>query len=193
MYDFSHGVDAALQINEGSAPPDYYSGPLWAIFDQAAVERGAFEVREPFVSTENGCFFKADTLEELAEMIFDGNEFQRVRLKHLASTVSQWNGYVDAGEDPDFERGLNDAPMHRIDQPPYYAASIMVVWHDSYGGLRINRHCQVLDMEGRAIPGLYAGGEASGGGQMHGLGRATVHGYIAGTNVVKGGIVGESL
>jgi hypothetical protein len=193
MYDFSHGVDAALQINEGSAPPDYYSGPIWAIFDQAAVDRAGFEVREPFVSTENGCFFKADTLDELAGMIFRGNEFQRVRLRHLADTVSTWNGYVDTGEDPDFERGLNDAPMHRIDQPPYYAASIMIIWHDSYGGLRINRHCQVLDMEGRPIPGLYAGGEASGGGQMHGLGRATVHGYIAGTNVVKGGIVGESI
>lgn len=192
MYHYSHGVDAALQINEGSTGPEYYSGPLWAIFDQAAVERGQFLVREPFVSTENGTFFKADTLEELAEMIYSGNEFQRVRMKYLADTIPQWNGYVDAGEDPDFERGQNDAPMHRIDQPPYYAASIMVVWHDSYGGLRIDRNCHVLDMQGKPIPGLFAGGEASGGGQMHGLGRATVHGYIAGTNAMRSGVVGES-
>lgn len=192
MYDYSHGVDAALQINEGSTGPEYYSGPIWAIFDQAAVDRADFQVREPYVSTENGTFFRADTLEELAEMIYSGNEFQRVRLNYLARTIEQWNSYVDQGEDPDFERGQDDAPMHRLDQPPFYAASIMILWHDSYGGLRINRHCQVLDMQGRVIPGLYAGGEASGGGQMHGLGRAAVHGYIAGTNAVRGGVVGES-
>ena len=192
MYDYSHGVDAALQINEGSSGPEYYSGPIWAIFDQAAVERGDFPMREPYVSTENGTFFQADTLEELAEKIYFGNEFQRVRLKYLSQTIEQWNGYVDQGQDPDFERGQEDAPMHRIGQPPFYAASIMILWHDSYGGLRINRNCQVLDMEGKPIPGLFAGGEASGGGQMHGLGRAAVHGYIAGTNAVKMGVVGES-
>nr|WP_306266187.1 FAD-binding protein [Pararhizobium sp. IMCC3301] len=191
MYDYSHGVDAAIQINEGSEAPEYYCGPIWAIFDQAGADRGDFPLREPFVSTENGTFFKADTIEELAEKIFAGNEFQRMQLKHLPATISQWNGYVDNGQDPDFERGQNDAPMHRIDKPPYYAASIMVVWHDSYGGLRINRNCQVLDMEGEPIPGLYAGGEASGGGQMHGLGRATVHGYIAATNAVNSGAAVE--
>ena len=115
-----------------------------------------------------------------------------MRLKYLADNIAQWNGYVDEGTDPDFERGQDDAPMHRIDTPPYYAASIMVVWHDSYGGLRINRHCQVLDMEGKPIPGLFAGGEASGGGQMHGLGRATVHGYVAATHAVSTGVIGES-
>jgi hypothetical protein len=40
-------------------------------------------------------------------------------------------------------------------------------------------------MQGEPIPGLYAGGESSGGGNQHGLGRALVHGYIAGTNASK--------
>lgn len=180
MYHYTHGVDAALQINEGSEAPNYYAGPIWAIFDSAAVERGDFPIREPYISRENGQFFEADTIEDLAERIRQGNEFQRMPLEHLADTVARWNEAVDAGEDAEFERHADDAPMHRIDQPPYYAASIMVVWHDSYGGLRLNRECQVLDMMGEPIPGLFAGGEASGGGQMHGLGRATVHGYIAG-------------
>ena len=52
-----------------------------------------------------------------------------------------------------------DAPMHKIAKPPFYAASISPVWHDSYGGLRINGKAQVIDMQGHAIPGLYAGGE----------------------------------
>ena len=75
--------------------------------------------------------------------------------------------------------------MHRINTPPFYAASIRVSWLDSYGGLRINGRAQVVDTRGEVIPGLYAGGEASGGGEQHGLGRAIVHGYIAGTNVVE--------
>ncbi len=75
--------------------------------------------------------------------------------------------------------------MHAINTPPFYAASIMVVWHDSYGGLRTNGKSQVVDFEGGVIPGLYAGGEATGSGNQHGLGRAHVTGYIAGTNLAQ--------
>jgi len=45
--------------------------------------------------------------------------------------------------------------------------------------LRINGKSQVIDLEGKVIPGLFSGGEASGGGSQHGIGRATVQGYIA--------------
>ena len=183
MYNYDHGLDAALALNEGSEAPDYYSGPLWAVFDQAAVDRNGWELRYPYVS-DNGYSFQADTIEDLADRIAAGHEFQRVPLSYLAETVATWNGYVDAGEDPEFERH-EDAPMNRIARPPFYALSIMVVWHDSYGGLRVNGKQQVVDMQGEVIPGLYAGGEAVGGFNKHGLGKGHVHGYIAGTNVVE--------
>jgi len=51
--------------------------------------------------------------------------------------------------------------------------------------LRINGKGQVIDTEGAIIPGLYSGGEASGGGNQHGLGRALVHGYIAGGQITQ--------
>ena len=180
MYRYDHGVDAALAINEGSQPPHYYSGPIWAIFDQDSVERAKWELRFPYVA-DNGYYFKADTLEELAAKIHKGHEFQRVPLKHLALTVAQWNGYVDAGADPDFERE-KEAPMHKVARAPFHALAIMVIWHDSYGGLRVNGKQQVVDMQGKVIPGLYAGGEAVGGFQKHGLGKGHVHGFIAGTH-----------
>ena len=183
MYNYDHGLDAALALNEGSEAPDYYSGPLWAVFDQAAVDRNGWELRYPYVS-DNGYSFQADTIEDLADRIAAGHEFQRVPLSYLAETVATWNGYVDDGEDPEFERH-EDAPMNRIARPPFYALSIMVVWHDSYGGLRVNGRQQVVDMRGEVIPGLYAGGEAVGGFNKHGLGKGHVHGYIAGTNVVE--------
>ncbi len=183
MYNYDHGLDAALALNEGSEAPDYYSGPLWAVFDQAAVDRNGWELRYPYVS-DNGYSFQADTIEDLADRIAADHEFQRVPLSYLAETVATWNGYVDAGEDPEFERH-EDAPMNLIARPPFYALSIMVVWHDSYGGLRVNGKQQVVDMQGEVIPGLYAGGEAVGGFNKHGLGKGHVHGYIAGTNVVE--------
>ena len=139
-----------------------------------------WELRYPYVA-DNGYFFKADTIEELAAKIAAGHKYQRVPLKYLADTVAKWNGYVDAGADPDFERE-KDAPMHRIATPPFYGLAIMVIWHDSYGGLRVNGQHQVVDMRGEVIPGLYAGGEAVGGFQKHGLGKGHVHGFIAGTH-----------
>src|SRR5439155_118666 len=111
--------------------------------------------------------------------IYRTHEFQRVPLTYLVETVANWNSYVDKGRDPEFGRRF-DAPMYRIEKPPFYAATLYPVWHDSYGGLRINGRVQVIDMHGEPIPALYAGGESSGGGNQHGLGRALVHGYIAG-------------
>ena len=109
---------------------------------------------------------------------------QKVALTYLKETVARWNSFVAKGADPDFERGP-DAPMHAIATPPYYAARIVIEWHDSCGGLRINGKAQVLDMKGQVIPGLYAGGEASGAHLMHGLGKACTHGYIAASNAVN--------
>jgi hypothetical protein len=180
-YAEPNSVHAALAMNEGSKAPDFYSGPIWAIFDRAAVVRDKWNIDPPFTSPSNGHFFSADTIEALAAKIRAGHEFQRVPLTHLADTVARWNSYVDKGTDPEFGRGA-DVPMHKIATPPFYAASLYPVWHDSYGGLRINGRAQVIDMQGEPIPGLYAGGESSGGGNQHGLGRALVHGYIAGTN-----------
>ena len=105
-------------------------------------------------------------------------------LKYLGQTIETWNGYVDAGEDPEFERHV-EAPMHKVMTPPFHALAIMIVWHDSYGGLRTNGQMQVVDLHGQPIPGLYAGGEAVGGFNKHGLGKGHVQGYIAGTSVAN--------
>jgi hypothetical protein len=183
-YNYDHGLDAAIAINEGSRAPDYYSGPLWAIFDQDAIERTGWEVRFPFVSEDNGYYFRSDTIEDLARQIYARHPYQRVPLSHLPATVETWNGYVTAGADPEFERE-KDAPMYAIARPPFHAASIMVIWHDSYGGLRTNGRMQVVDMQGQPIPGLYAGGEAVGGFNKHGLGKGHVMGFIAGTHAAR--------
>ena len=90
MYAYDHGLEAALQINEGSEPPDYLPGPIWAILDADAIERTGWELRQPYISTTNGYFFEADTLEGLATAIQRGNPYQRVPLSHLAATIETW-------------------------------------------------------------------------------------------------------
>src|SRR6266446_5462812 len=177
----SAAVDAALAINEGSRPPDYASGPVWAIFDSAAVQRGNWRIRYPYIADPpDGYFHKADTLAELAKKVM-GHPHQKMPLKHLEETVARYNAFAAKGVDEDFEKPV----LHRIDTPPFYAAGASIRVLDSYGGLRINGKAQVLDTQGEVIPGLYAGGEASGGGSQHGIGRASVHGYIAGTNAAQ--------
>ena len=176
-FAWGSGSDAALAMNEGSRAPDYSSGPVWAIFDQAAVDANGWKLRHPYIADPpNGTFFKADTIAELARLVV-GNRFQRMPLKYLEQTVARFNGFVAAGKDIDFEKPT----MHRIDKAPFYAALIPFAVNDSIGGLRIDGHCQVIDIYGKPIPGLFAGGEASGGGRAHGIGRACVHGYMAGT------------
>jgi predicted oxidoreductase len=110
-----------------------------------------------------------------------GHPHQKMPLKYLVETVARYNALADKGLDEDFEKPV----LHRIDTPPFYAATAGIRVLDSYGGLRINGKAQVLDTRGEVIAGLYAGGEASGGGSQHGIGRASVHGYIAGTNAAR--------
>ncbi len=179
-FDDNFAIDAVLAMNEGSQPPHFLPGPTWAIFDHAAVERARWNVEPPY-TTSNGLFFKADTIEELAAAMYAHGAHQNVPVTHLEDTVARWNAAVASGVDEDFERDQS-APMHAIGRAPFYAAAVNVEWQDSCGGLRINGKSQVLDMRGEVIPGLYAGGESAGGHEMHGIGKGSVQGYIAGTN-----------
>src|SRR5262245_66695727 len=96
--------------------------------------------------------------------------------QNLARTVDDYNSFVDLGRDFDFGK---PRPLYRIGTPPFYAAWATPVLHDTRAGLRINARCQVVDMNGEVIPGLYAGGESAGGFGMHGLARCTCQGFIA--------------
>ncbi|MBI2188796.1 MAG: FAD-binding protein [Acidobacteria bacterium] len=169
-------LDAALAPNEGSQPPDYSAGPIWAIFDADAVTREKWDLSPP--ATDPLFFFSAHTLAELAPQIRK-NPFSRVDLpvRNLEATVARYNQIVDFGYDPDFEK---PNPKYKIQTPPFHAAWATPVVHDTYAGLRINMKCQVLDVSGQVIPGLYCGGESAGGCSQHGQGRAITQGFIAG-------------
>src|ERR1700761_7251774 len=156
-------------------------GPIWAIFDAAAVERQKWTPEPPFVDIAEGFFFTAGTIGELAARI--RMQYQRVPMPPAAveATVARYNSFVDAGEDKDFGK---PTPRHKIATPPFYAAWSTPVLHDTRAGLRINAQCQVIDMRGQLIPGLYCGGESAGGFSEHGLARCIVQGLIAARHAV---------
>ena len=173
--------NAAVAMNEYSEAPEYSAGPVWAIFDSEAVKRNKWSVEPPYVDPD-GYFFSANTLRELAGKI--KNEFQAKPMKGevLEATVARYNSFVDKGKDEDFGK---PSPKYKIEKPPFYAAWGTPNVHDTRSGLRINSKCQVLDMNGQLIPGLYCAGESAGGFNQHGLGRCTTQGFIAGMNAAK--------
>ena len=159
-------------------------GPIWAIFDQDAVEREEWDPRPPNVDPDY--FFRADTLAELAAAI--KNPYQTLSMSGatLEETVARYNSFVDLGEDEDFDK---PTPRYKIERPPFYAAWSTPILHDSLTGLRTNTKAQVMDMRGHVIPGLYCAGESQGGFAQHGLGRCLVFGRIAGRDAaVNGGM-----
>jgi succinate dehydrogenase/fumarate reductase flavoprotein subunit len=178
-YNPSNFINAALAgIGDGHNG----GGPIWAIFDADAVAREKWLPLPPHVDVDQGFFFSADSLDALAAKI--KMKYQRVPMppQNLAATVARYNSFVDAGRDADFGK---PRPLYKILMPPFYAAWATPVIHDTRAGLRINARCQVIDMNGEAIPGLYCGGESAGGFSMHGLPRAICQGFIAGKNAAE--------
>ena len=173
-YDPSNFINAALAgIGDGRNG----GGPIWAIFDANACAREGWTPRPPHVDAAEGFFFEAASIVALAAKI--KMKYQRVAMppQNLVDTVARYNSFVEAGKDADFGK---PKPLYKIAKPPFYAAWATPVIHDTRAGLRINARCQVIDMKGEAIPGLYCGGESAGGFSMHGLPRAVCQGFIAG-------------
>jgi len=161
----------------GTGEPVNGGGPIWAIFDADAVKRESWNPKPPDVDTDNGFFFEADTLAELAAKVKMKYQAKPLPAAVLESTVARYNSFVDAGRDTDFDK---PKPKYKIQTAPFYAAWATPVIHDTRAGVRINSKCQVVDLHGQVIPGLYAGGECAGGFSLHGLARCTCQGYIAG-------------
>lgn len=80
----------------------------------------------------------------------------------LKATIDTYNSYVASGTDSAFGRPANfmktkieDGPYYLVEQKPRFATTM--------GGLVLNDSLQVIDTDGKIIPGLYAAGEVGGG------------------------------
>lgn len=102
---------------------------------------------------KRGYAFKADTIEELAELM-------GVRPDVLKATVERYNELASKGEDVDFGKKRNLVPLLKA---PFYAFKGDTTICDMTGGILINNKAQVLDKKGLPIEGLYAAGSMAGG------------------------------
>ena len=134
-----------------------------AIFDEYAENDSSYYSMEKVVKT--GLLLKADTYEELAAQM-------GVPVEAFVATMEQYNSDVTSqGRDTVMGREHlnNDGPAPiALNHAPYYAFATTNVICCTYGGLKIDatQGCQVVDVFGDIIPGLFAAGNVSGYSNM---------------------------
>ncbi|MBL1226054.1 flavocytochrome c [Enterococcus sp. BWR-S5] len=128
----------------------------YLIFDAGVKERAkAIEFYE-----QQGYVVEGESIEALA------NELDMPADK-LEETLKTWNADVKAQDDTAF--GRTTGMDNDLSKAPYYAIKIAPGIHYTMGGVKINKETQVLNKDGKAITGLYAAGEVTGG--LHGENR----------------------
>ncbi len=127
---------------------------------------------------------QADTLEQLAKAC-------GLPVTPFLQTIEEYNAACPDGVFKPLEtdnlatRGLdiNKSNWSRpISAGPFYAYPIIPGICFTYGGVKTNKLAQVIDHDGRPIPGLYAAGEAAG---------LYYQVYTGATSVMRGAIFGK--
>ncbi|MGH3171975.1 MAG: FAD-dependent oxidoreductase, partial [Trebonia sp.] len=153
-------------------------GPFWIIIDEKGYEdipeADLWNVRPKFA---------AQTLAELEREL-------GMPAGALEGTVSAYNRYAAAGEDPYFRKNAKwlrplTAPFAAIDVRDGFFGIGSETGASGFtlGGLHTTADGEVLDHSGRPVPGLYAAGRAASG--IHG------EGYISGTSLGDGTFFGR--
>ncbi len=180
---------------------DYPNIPAWIVFDQGHLDEYGFLGVNPGEAAPDWFHGSANLAELGAKTGIDA--------AGLEATVATWNGYVEDGRDPDFQRGesaydgwwgdttkptMIERTIGALDTAPFYAVQVDVGCSGTKGGPRTDRNGQVLGVDGKPIPGLYAAGNAMAaptgmayGGAGGTIGPALVWGRLAATHAVAVG------
>lgn len=138
--------------------------PVHLIFDDKTCKAGAIVTKwlswpittlgytwsdDNSAEVEKGWIVKADSVEELAELIDRDPE-------QLQATIDAYNEGVASGTDA---FGRDPETMAPIDTPPYYAVGITPTLVGTTGGAKRDTSSRVLKWDGTPIEGLYEAGE----------------------------------
>ncbi|RDV34478.1 FAD-dependent tricarballylate dehydrogenase TcuA [Lysinibacillus capsici] len=134
---------------------------------------------------EEATYYKADSLEELAELMsVDKDQFIK--------TITEYNSAVQEGNfNPTVKDGKGTVGITppktnwalRLDQAPYYAYPVTCGITFAFGGLHVDKEGEVLNKEGEPIPGLFAAGEMVGG--------IFYQNYPGGSGLMSGAVFGK--
>lgn len=159
----------------------------WQIYDGKTLHLLTDEYRTRLVTK-----VRADTIEGLADQL------EEVDKERLLKTIREYNAAVDTSVpfDPNRLDGRSARGLavprsnwaNPIDTPPFEAYAVTCGITFTFGGVKITTSGQVVNTDGKPIPGLFAAGEMVGGIFYHnypgasGLTSGTVFGRLAGAS-----------
>ena len=140
-------------------------------------------------AVESGEYIKADTLNELAEMI-------GAPADKLQKTVDRYNHWCEIGHDDDF--GVPERFLSSVLKGPFYACKISAWLLNLPHGLHVDHNSQVLTEDDQPIGGLFAVGNVQGDffsnsypvtlpGTSHG--KSITFGHLVGRALAKGNVI----
>lgn len=141
-------VDTRLHMEREGVEYLYFIFPTRKLTDIT----GQFErlIREK----GNRHVFMADTIQELCAQT-------GIDEAGLTAALARYNRFCDEGADPEFAKEA--AYLRPVRRGRFYALRVFNGGYSTVGSIKINGRCQVVDTDGRAIPGLYAGGDCAAG------------------------------
>ena len=135
-------------------------------------------------------FIKNNTMPRKIESLDELALYYGISFETLKNTFNTYNQSVLDKNDIQFSKSI-ELWMNPLNNPPFYSMRINPKTHYSLGGLVTNQKTQVLDLQGKIIPSLYAVGEVT--GLTHGANRlgscsiteCLVMGKISGRKVLE--------
>ncbi len=162
----------------------------WQVFDSKVLHLLRDEYR-----MKQATRLRADTLEGLADKLDGINRAQFLNtVREFNASIQSANPFDPNSRDGRGTRGLSPDKSNwatALDQPPFEAFAITAGITFTFGGVKVNTDAQVMDVDDRPIPGLYAAGEMVGGlfytnyPGGSGLMSGAVFGRIAGAAAAK--------
>lgn len=138
-----------------------------------------------------GAVKKADTIEELADMLLLDRDV-------LKSAVDEYNEVCEKGVDDQLSTPYDPSWLHAIKNPPFYGAILGGQMAKTMCGLRTDERLQVMREDGSLIGGLFANATTAGGlsGEANygcfwnstvfgGVGTSWITGYIAAKSLLE--------
>ena len=168
----------------------------WAIIDQTG--RETVEISDPYY--RDGLIKHWDRIDDLFQKspnIKESGTLRGLALETgmpgaaLEETITRYNAYIDEGlqRDPDFGRPLQG--RKKVEQAPFYALQFFPLSRKSFGGVKTDLRCQVMDSHFQPIEGLFGAGELAGMAGGHINGKAGLEGTMLGPALFSGRVAGS--
>jgi fumarate reductase flavoprotein subunit len=196
--DESTGIKSFEAVNAQVRQPDMISFTLFdSSIRQYLADNG---LTKGMGSVYKAARAKASWLKELEEQNKKGTlkiassweeiaAWAGLDVRVLKDTIKEYNSVCDKGYDPIFNK--DRMYLKPLTTPPFYVMLSRPGMLTTMGGIKINEHMEVVDKNDDVIPGLFAGGNDTGGWEPDTY-NITLAGSTFGIAINSGRIAGES-